>query len=34
LVVLVKDETYLGAVGAYYDVFPQVSDEEVIKLLQ
>ncbi len=26
-------ELYLGAVGAYYDHFPQVSDEEVIALL-
>lgn len=25
---------YLGAVGAYYDEFPQISDEEVIALLQ
>lgn len=25
---------YLGAVGAYYDYFPQISDEEVIALLQ
>lgn len=25
---------FLGAVGAYYTVFPQVSDEEVIRLLQ
>jgi putative phosphoribosyl transferase len=25
---------YLGAVGAYYDKFPQVSDEEVIELLE
>ncbi len=27
-------EHYLGAVGAYYDHFPQVSDEEVIALLE
>lgn len=27
-------EDYLGAVGAYYDDFPQVSDSEVIALLQ
>lgn len=26
-------ELYLGAVGAYYDHFPQVSDDEVIALL-
>ena len=25
---------YLGAVGAYYDYFPQVSDAEVIRLMQ
>lgn len=25
---------YLGAVGAYYSAFPQVSDEEVVALLQ
>ena len=34
-VVVLKDEQrYLGAVGAYYQDFPQVSDEEVIELLQ
>lgn len=27
-------EFYLGAVGAYYDEFPQITDEEVIELLQ
>ena len=27
-------EVYLGAVGAYYDDFAQVSDEEVIEMLQ
>jgi len=27
-------EFYLGAVGAYYDDFPQVTDSEVMKLLQ
>jgi predicted phosphoribosyltransferase len=27
-------EVYLGAVGAYYDDFAQVSDEEVIDMLQ
>jgi len=27
-------EVYLGAVGAYYDDFTQVSDEEVIEMLQ
>jgi len=25
---------YLGAVGAYYDYFPQISDAEVIDLMQ
>ena len=34
VVVLEDDREYLGAVGAYYDEFPQVSDEEVIRLLQ
>jgi putative phosphoribosyl transferase len=33
-VVLDKSPYYLGAVGAYYDYFPQVSDEEVIALLR
>lgn len=34
-VVVLKDErAYLGAVGAYYQNFPQVSDEEVIELLR
>lgn len=28
-----SDDVYLGSVGAYYDSFPQVSDEEVIDLL-
>lgn len=33
-VVVLKDEQeYLGAVGAYYQNFPQVSDEEVMELL-
>ena len=26
-------EVYLGAVGAYYNSFEQVSDEEVVRLL-
>lgn len=34
LVVLDIPDFYLGAVGAYYDEFPQVTDEEVIKLLK
>jgi putative phosphoribosyl transferase len=28
------EEYYLGAVGAYYDAFPQVSDAEVIALMR
>lgn len=34
LVALDVPELYLGAVGAYYDNFPQVSDEEVVELLR
>lgn len=33
LIVLAGEDRYLGAVGAYYDDFPQVSDEEVVRLL-
>jgi predicted phosphoribosyltransferase len=33
-VVLDASPYYLGAVGAYYDYFNQVSDEEVIALMQ
>lgn len=34
-VIVLKDEQkYLGAVGAYYQSFPQVSDAEVIELLK
>ncbi|OGY57011.1 MAG: phosphoribosyl transferase [Candidatus Colwellbacteria bacterium GWA2_46_10] len=33
VVVLEDAKDYLGAVGAYYAYFPQVTDEEVIKLL-
>lgn len=33
LVALSIDPQFLGAVGAYYDVFPQVEDAEVIRLL-
>jgi predicted phosphoribosyltransferase len=33
IVALDTPEFYLGSVGAYYDNFPQVSDQEVIKLL-
>ena len=34
VVVLMDEQRYLGAVGAYYQNFPQVSDEEVIELLK
>lgn len=34
VVVLEGKERYRGAVGAYYDAFPQTSDEEVRRLLQ
>jgi len=34
VVVLDDTQNYLGAVGAYYEYFPQVSDEEVIELLK
>ena len=34
LVVLIEDDHYLGTVGAYYDDFSEVSDAEVIALLQ
>jgi len=34
VVTVFTDSFYLGAVGAYYDDFPQVSDEEVVALLQ
>ncbi|HEY4512658.1 MAG TPA: phosphoribosyltransferase family protein [Candidatus Paceibacterota bacterium] len=34
VVTLDNGEHYLGAVGAYYNNFPQVSDGEVIKLLK
>jgi len=33
VVILEDAKDYLGAVGAYYAYFPQVTDEEVIKLL-
>ena len=33
LVALEVTDQYLGAVGAYYDAFPQVPDEEVIRML-
>jgi predicted phosphoribosyltransferase len=34
VVVLCIPPEPFGAVGAYYDVFPQVSDEEVVKILE
>lgn len=34
IVALDIPEYYLGAVGAYYDDFPQVSDEEVVALMR
>jgi len=34
LVALEIDENYAGAVGAYYEDFPQVGDDEVINLLK
>ncbi len=34
LVALDIDADYLGAVGAYYDSFPQVSDEEVVGMMK
>lgn len=33
LVILDAPGDYLGAVGAYYDYFPQLTDEEVLELL-
>jgi predicted phosphoribosyltransferase len=34
LVALEITDHYLGAVGAYYDSFPQVSDDAVIQMLE
>ena len=34
VVVLDDSEPFLGAIGAYYDSFPQVSDEEVIGIMK
>jgi putative phosphoribosyl transferase len=34
IIVLTAGEPYLGAVGAYYERFPQISDDEVIRLLK
>ncbi|MEK7183404.1 MAG: hypothetical protein AAB776_02085 [Patescibacteria group bacterium] len=33
-IVLDPDKDYLGAVGFYYDDFPQVTDEQVIESLR
>ena len=33
VIVLTGKDGYLGAVGAYYKDFPQVSDDEVVSLL-
>ncbi|HEY4489398.1 MAG TPA: phosphoribosyltransferase family protein [Candidatus Paceibacterota bacterium] len=33
VVILDNTEPFLGAIGAYYDSFPQVSDEEVIRIM-
>jgi len=34
LVAIDIDKNYLGAVGAYYEFFPQIEDEEVINILK
>jgi putative phosphoribosyl transferase len=34
VVTILREKYYLGAVGAYYKNFPQVSDEEVIEFLR
>jgi len=31
---VLEDENYLGAVGSYYEYFPQVEDNEVIKIME
>lgn len=33
IIVLAEPDEYLGAVGVYYDSFPQLTDEEVLELL-
>jgi len=33
VVVLDDTEPFLGAIGAYYKSFPQVTDEEVVRIL-
>lgn len=34
VVSLLEDENYLGAVGSYYEYFPQIEDNEVIKIME
>jgi len=34
VVSILEDENYLGAVGSYYEYFPQVEDNEVIKIME
>lgn len=34
VVAILRDASYAGAVGSYYDVFPQVEDGEVITLMR
>lgn len=33
LIIIDRGDDYLGSVGAYYDIFPQVTDEEVLGAL-
>jgi predicted phosphoribosyltransferase len=33
IVVLSNPDEYLGSVGAYYDLFPQLTDDDVLELL-
>jgi predicted phosphoribosyltransferase len=34
IVCLSVDKNYLGSVGSYYEIFPQVTDDEVVKMLK
>ena len=34
IIVLDAEEFFLGSIGAYYDVFGQVSDEEVVEMMR
>lgn len=34
VIAILREQSYAGAVGSYYKVFPQVEDNEVIKLMQ